>query len=219
MTRKKLYVEQAMVDRTIAAREVLIEKIREFSDHLKSEGISLTHEILNKFLQQGYPAIQNILIAEAQKGMKKMKIAGTLISGSVEEQASKIAREFHEYHQWILDAQVKAHISSSQVTIQDGIPVLTDEEKKEIEERFTVYLREEDEDLYAELEEFMKAFEKLSAFLKDRNIDLMEHLEASVTENDLIMVEPGIYEIRNDTLFIGKENAPGIRINPKYFKS
>ncbi|MFC2112110.1 hypothetical protein ACFLTA_02485 [Bacteroidota bacterium] len=225
MTRKKLYVEQAMVERTAEARLHLIEKIREFSDHLKSEGITLSQKILHDFLQEGYPAIQKILITEAQKNLKKLKISGTLVSESMKAEAGSIASQFEKYYQWILDAQMKAHVSAEQVTIENGIPVLTDAEKKAIEEQFTCYLEEEDTELYTKLQEFVKGYNELFGYLSEKNLGLDTHLVGALQENNHIMVEPGVYEIRNDTLFIGEgaievdgDVQNRIAVNPKYFK-
>lgn len=214
MTRKKLYIEQAMVDKTVATREALITRIREFADHLKSEGVLLTKEILNQFMQQGWPAVQAILVNQAKK---KLKVHGKFLSETLENDADRIAREFHKYHQRIRDAVAAAHISASEVEIKYGKPVLSDKDKDEIREQYTVYLQEQDEDLYTELLDFMKALEKLSTFLDQRDIDLREHLVAPLTESDYILSEPTIHTLRDDTLFISSENLPWIRINPKFF--
>jgi len=225
MPRRKLYIEQRMVDRTIATREKLIQKIREFSDHLKTEDITLTQEILHDFLQENYPAIQKLLIIETRKNLKKLKISGGLVSRSMEDEARRIASGFEKHYKWILDAQADAHISFDQVTIEKGIPVLTDKEKKEIEEQFTCYLEEEDQELYAKLDAFAKSYNQLFGYLGKKDLGLQTHLIIALTKNSHVMVEPGVYELRNDIFFMSGEaiEAEGdtqakLQINPKYFK-
>lgn len=223
---KPLFIEQNLVDKAIEARRNLIGKIREFGDQLRKEGIILNHEILNRFLQQGWSAIRDLLIAKAREGMKKMKVAGTLISRSMEEEAARIAHGYDKYHLGIQEAILKAHISSEEVTLQkNGTPALTEEDMQNIRAQFTYYLAEKDQELYSKLEEFCKHHNQLCQYLAGKDLGLQIHLVAALTENDHVMSEPGIYEIRSDILFLsqgsmqveGDNQAEKLIVNPKYF--
>lgn len=218
--RIKLFEESKLIDYDIECRKKAIGHIEAFRQALADEGVILTNEILDKYIQGGYPIISRILLDSAKERLKKLKV-GSLVLESLESDALRIAKlQFDSYQQPIQKALADCGISAYEIAFEKGIPVLTEEQELQIRESWTVYLKTiEDKELHSNLQAFTKVYQELDNYLREKGIlpKLSDCLITALANNAFILSEIGIPpELRPDTFLMTGENDQLV-INPKYW--
>lgn len=176
MANKKIYFNKAAAEAEIRARKEYIDRINEFAQELAFEMITLTNEILSKFVNEGTAYLSKLLIQETVKQYQKANIqVNSVMYSTLAEHSSAIASRFAGYQQPIRATQMKSGTSSDLVNIlDDGKAVFNETERRSIEEKYTIYLTKEKEPLYAKVCQTVETLNQLDEEFKREGLDFMD---------------------------------------------
>ena len=203
---KKILFNKAAAESEIKARQQCYEKINELSEELVLENVTLTNEILSKFMTGGSQYLAEMLVQQAVDQYNKAGMqVGSVIFSSLQQNASAIASRFSQYQEPIRSSLQRASISSEQVNINNkGRAVFSEAERRQIEEGNTVYLTKENEELYEMASKAAETLNQLDSQFKERGLDFMWTLEqimsGSSYEQDQhfnLFPRPDLFLIRN----------------------
>ena len=220
----RIWSEDKMIDHEISCRKKLIGQVAVLKQELDEECIRLNQEILSKFVQEGYIAISRILLENAEKQLKKLKV-GSIVLESLKSDADYTAKiKLAKLHQPLVKALYACHISSDEIEFdKTGSPVLTDEQIDKIKQKWTVHINTvQDKAVYDSLQAYCQVHNQMGDLLKEHGhvLRMGDCLIRALTENDFIAGHPGEPSELRDDIFLRRdpENEGRLIVNSKYFK-
>lgn len=218
---KKLEFDKTQSDIEIANWQALINQVNEFSAALKAEGIILSSEVLSSFMsdsatdpitgadRQSYLA--TLLVEETLKMVTRNGTKATsLMLRGYSRDANDVASEFNKYRGQLRIAANKVGIGVDAVHLKDGKAIILETKRREIAEKHTNYLRDEDIEMYESLKKLSVHLNTVSKYLPEKLesddftlLDCLSILAEQDTSNrsDLFLIEKNGEVGVNDAFF------------------
>lgn len=217
---KKLHIETAAANAVIESRKKFVELINALSEELKTEGITLTPEIVSGIISGGLSYLANLFV---QSAVEQYKVAGIQVNSdlmaTLKKNSNAVASDprFTKLFIPLQQVPLKAGIGPDQVTIKDGNAVFTKSEEREIIEAHTSYLKKEDVLLYEKLDSFVQSINEMSEYLKGKvDLPLGECMRRAYQEKSFIIDANHKLQLRKDLPLIVDSDG-SLVVNDSFF--
>jgi hypothetical protein len=215
---KKIYFEKAASEAEIQKKQRYIDAINALSAELEIEGITLTNEILTNSVNEGTGFIGKLLVEGAVSQYEKAGIkVNSVLHATLQQNSYDVAARFEKLILPVRVTQQGVGHGPDLVNIIEEKAVFTEAEKKAIEQKHTIHLKKEDEELFTQLERVAGVINTMEQKLYEAGeMSLITNLEILATEPSFIVDANLQKQLRND-IPIMLDEAGAITVNPGYF--
>jgi hypothetical protein len=164
-----IYQDEKVIQKEIDSRIELNNTIIEFMSFLINRGVNAKKEHVISFMDHGIPYIHQLLLDDAKKEIKRLKINSVGIQNNMLAGIEKQADDFQNIFNGISEKRNKCGgISIDEISFQENKPIISDSDIEQIKEKYSIYLYNEDQEKIWKLQkEFAKAFNQFENGLKE----------------------------------------------------
>ena len=172
--KKLIYIDEKEIQKEITSRNELYDLINEFFSYIENKGIKPNKEYVINFIEQGTPFIHQLLLEDAKKEIKRLKINSSSIQNNMLNGIDRQAEDFALILQKIVRQLSICGIDVKNISFNENQPFNSDADIEEIQERHSVFIRNEiQEKLWNLQSKLAESFNEFEDELQKNNLQSM----------------------------------------------
>jgi len=208
---KQIFFNQKSFEKEVNLHKKYIATLNEFADELATLELEMTPELLDKFLQNNYPAISEAIV---NKFLAEAGQNSSYLVDQVKQRAISQTVKFQPYHIKIDRHNIGIGLPPYLIPIKNGRAYLPDELVHQIKDRHCVKI-DPDNEQFTKLEVVVNVLNDYQDYCHQNGLDdLINALPESLTTQHYIMAEM----IPSDFPIIPDSEYSKLIINPYYFE-